>query len=131
VVLSLGRALARVILYDRMRTRQGEPITDEMLEALAAEAEAGYDPATLRPRRAGRPSLGSGTSPRVQFRVSPTVYQEAQKRAQAEDRTLSELARSLLEDYVRRTRATSEQRHGESARASSASRRAVRRSAVH
>ncbi len=33
-----------------LRTAQGEPITEEMLDALAAEAEAGYDPAILRPR---------------------------------------------------------------------------------
>jgi CRISPR-associated endonuclease/helicase Cas3 len=113
-----------------LRTVQGEPITDEMLEALAAEAEAGYDPATMRPRKAGRPSLGSGTSPRVQFRVSPSVYQEAQEQARAEDRTLSDLARALLEDYVRRTRATAERRRAENAPARSTSKRASRRRAV-
>ncbi len=113
-----------------LRTAQGEPITDEMLEALAAEAEAGYDPATLRPRRAGRPSLGSGTSPRVQFRVSPTVYQEAQKQAHAEDRTLSELARALLEDYIRRTRGTAESQRAERPEQRTGSRRAARRRAV-
>lgn len=113
-----------------LRTAQGEPITDEMLQALAAEAEAGYDPATLRPRKAGRPSLGSGTSPRVQFRVSPTVYQQAQEQAQAEDRTLSELARALLEDYVRRARTTGESRRRNDPGAHSASKRATRRRAV-
>lgn len=110
-----------------LRTEQGEPITDEMLDALAAEAEAGYDPGTLRPRRVGRPSLGSGTSPRVQFRISPTVYREAQERAQAEDRTLSELARSLLEDYVRRSGTAGRLRKGEQERARRASRQAARR----
>ncbi len=110
-----------------LRTAQGEPITDEMLEALAAEAEAGYDPATLRPRKTGRPSLGSGTSPRVQFRVSPTVYKEAQEQAEAEDRTLSELARTLLEDYVRRARATAESRQSEPAQARGSSKRTARR----
>lgn len=109
-----------------MRTAQGEPITDDLLDALAAEAEAGYNPGTLRPRRTGRPSLGTGTSPRVQFRVSPTLYQEAQERAQAEDRTLSDLVRSLLEDYVHRTRAIAEPRRGEPARARSASEGAAR-----
>lgn len=111
----------------QLRTAQGEPITDDMLEALAAEAELGYDPATLRPRKAGRPSLGSGTSPRIQFRVSPTVYEEAQEQAQAEDRTLSELARTLLEDYVRRARATATSRQSQPARAGGASKRTARR----
>jgi hypothetical protein len=89
-----------------LRTAQGEPITTEMLDALAVEAEAGYDPGTVRPRNVGRPSLGSGTSPRVQFRINPTLYQQAQEQAEAEHRTISELARDLLEDYVRRTRST-------------------------
>jgi len=96
-----------------LRTAQGEPVTDEMLETLAAEAEAGYDPSTLRPSRAGRPSLGSGTSPRVQFRVQPDRVQEAQRQAQAEDRTLSELARTLLEGYVRRSRPAADPQRGE------------------
>src|ERR1700730_861442 len=87
-----------------LRTSQGEPITDEMLEALAAEAEAGHDPNTFRPRKGGRPSLDSGTSPRVGFRVSPSLYEAAQEQAREEQRTLSELARSLLIAYLRRTR---------------------------
>jgi hypothetical protein len=87
-----------------LRTSQGEPITGEMLEALAAESEAGYDPTTFRPRKGGRPSLGSGTSPRVGFRVSPSLYEAAQEQAREEQRTLSELARDLLIAYLRRTR---------------------------
>jgi CRISPR-associated endonuclease/helicase Cas3 len=85
-----------------LKTSQGETISDEMLEALSAEAEAGYDPATLQPRRTGRPALGTGPSRRVQFRVSPTVYQLAMERARKEHRTLSDVARGLLEEYGRR-----------------------------
>src|SRR5262245_44006597 len=95
-----------------MRTRQGEAITEEMLAGLAAEAEAGYDPATLRPRKTGRPSLGSGTSPRVQFRVSPAIYRQALECAEAEHRTLSDVARGLLEDYVRRAAQARDARPG-------------------
>lgn len=87
-----------------LRTSQGEPITDEMLEALAAEAEVGYDPTTFRPRKGGRPSLESGTSPRVGFRVSPSLYEAAQEQAREEQRTLSELARSLLIAYLHHKR---------------------------
>lgn len=32
------------------RTRSGQPVTDEMVEKLADEAERGYDPAKLKPR---------------------------------------------------------------------------------
>jgi hypothetical protein len=112
-----------------LRTAQGEPVTEEMLETLADEAEAGHDPSTLRPSRAGRPSLGSGTSPRVQFRVSPTVYQEAQRQAQAEDRTLSEFARTLLEDCVRRSRPAADPQRGERTRGRTAPKRATQKRA--
>ena len=88
----------------RLRTSKGKEVTPEMVSALAAEAEAGYDPATLRPRPlGGRPSLGTGgESPRLQFRVSPELHRKAQARARAENRSLSDVARELLEDYTRR-----------------------------
>ncbi len=60
----IGRAAGAVEMPD-MRTAQGEPITEGMLEALATEAEAGYDPATLRPWRPGPPSFGSGNPARA------------------------------------------------------------------
>lgn len=43
-------------------TRSGRPITDSDVEALADEAEAGYDVDGLIARRSkrGRPALGSG-----------------------------------------------------------------------
>ena len=48
-----------------MKLRNGQILTEEMIEALAREAEAGLDPERARPRRVGRPSLGEGISPRV------------------------------------------------------------------
>lgn len=105
-----------------LRNTEGKPITEETLGALAAEAEAGYDPTLLRPRRTGRPSLGSGTSPRIQFRVSPRVYEAALRQAQAEERTLSELARSLLEVYVRGARSAPRPARGKRARTRAADR---------
>jgi hypothetical protein len=38
-------------------TKSGEPITDELIAALAAEAEAGYDVDALRALSAARPRL--------------------------------------------------------------------------
>jgi hypothetical protein len=64
-----------------MKTEIGQGVTEEMSEDLAREAEAGYDPATLRPRRPGRPPLGEGPSWRVQFRVDAATYATLQARA--------------------------------------------------
>ena len=51
-------------------TKSGRPITDQDIESLAAEAEAGYDVETLIARRnkRGRPTLERP----LQRRVSPT-----------------------------------------------------------
>jgi len=40
----------------------GTPITDEMIEAMADEAERGYDVEKIRRRRGGRPPMGSAAS---------------------------------------------------------------------
>ena len=50
-------------------SKSGVPLTDELIEKLADEAERGYD--LSRARRVGRPSLGrgSGASPRVNVRM--------------------------------------------------------------
>jgi hypothetical protein len=42
------------------KTRSGVPITDESIEKLAAEAEAGDDVDEILRRRRGRPPIGSG-----------------------------------------------------------------------
>lgn len=83
------------------RTKAGSEITSEIADALAAEAERGYDLSRAKPRRVGRPSLGgSGTSPRVTFRATPQLYRAAQRRAKKEGRTISDLAREAVARYV-------------------------------
>jgi hypothetical protein len=82
------------------RTRSGVELTDELIARLAERAEAGFD---LAPRAnpGGRPSLGGGTSPRVQFRVDAATFEALLARAAAEGRGVSEVAREALERYLR------------------------------
>jgi predicted HicB family RNase H-like nuclease len=77
------------------------PITDELADRLAEEAESGYD-LTLG-RRVGRKSLagGSGQSPRLNFRTTHDLYERASARAEREGKTVSQLAREALERYVK------------------------------
>lgn len=82
------------------RTKAGVEITPEVADLLAAEAERGYDLSKARRIRVGRPSLDSGTSPRLSFRVAPPLHRAAQVRAEEEGRSLSELAREALARYV-------------------------------
>jgi predicted HicB family RNase H-like nuclease len=81
-------------------TKQGDVLTDADIESLAAEAEGGYDLSQTKRQRLGRPSLGSGVSPRVSFRTSRTLYEAARERAAREGRSVSELAREAMERYV-------------------------------
>ncbi|MBV8529638.1 MAG: CopG family transcriptional regulator [Candidatus Dormibacteraeota bacterium] len=83
-----------------MRTRSGKVLTDRDVEDLAREAEAGYDLAQAKRRKVGRPSLSVGTSPRVQFRIEPDVFEKAKKKAASESRSLSDVGRALFDDYV-------------------------------
>jgi len=84
------------------RTRSGTEITPEIADALAAEAERGYDLSKAERRPVGRPSLaGRGASPRVSFRTTPELYKAVQNRAKKEDRSVSDLAREAVAQFVR------------------------------
>lgn len=86
-----------------LRTRSGTELTDERIEALADEAERGYDLTKARGQRVGRPALGaSGTSPRVQIRVDPKLARALKARARKEKRTVSDVGRAALREYVAR-----------------------------
>ena len=84
------------------RAKSGREITPETADALAAEAERGYDLSKAKRRRVGRPSLaGNGPSPRMSFRTTPDLYEAVQKRAIREGRSVSDLAREAVAHYVR------------------------------
>jgi hypothetical protein len=83
------------------RTKSGLVITDEVAERLADEVEKEEEYEWTRKRPVGRPSLdGSGTSPRVDFRVPKELYDAAAERAISEERTVSAVAREALEKYL-------------------------------
>lgn len=87
----------------KFTTASGEVLTDEDIEALADEAERGYDLSRAKRVRIGRPALGeSGSSPRVQIRVDPQLAEALKARARKEHRSVSEIARTALREYVDR-----------------------------
>lgn len=83
------------------RAKSGAPITDDLAEQLADEAQAGYELSGAN--RVGRRSLAGsrGASPRVNFRMTAELQARAQARAEREGKTVSEIAREALEQYVR------------------------------
>lgn len=84
--------------------KDGTPLTRELEEQLADEAEAGYDLSKARriDLRPGRPLKGApaGESPRVAVRVPRDIYALAKKRADEEGRSLSTVLRELIAHYA-------------------------------
>lgn len=82
-------------------TKGGLEVTPEVADALAKEAEEGYDLSKGHWRRVGRPSLGEdGVSPRINVRLSGSEYEAARRKAAECGETLSELAREAIRRYV-------------------------------
>lgn len=84
-------------------TTSGTPITDELLERLAVEAEAGYDLDQLRPATP-RTLAALGTSPDEELTV-PIVHDlrvELRERAEADHTTEAELVHQALTRFLHR-----------------------------
>lgn len=79
----------------------GTSITDEAVEAMADEAERGYDVETIRRRRGGRPPIGSTASSVESVRLDPELKRELLLRAAAEQISVSETIRRAIGQYVR------------------------------
>ena len=82
------------------RTKTGKVLTDTDIEALADEAEHGYDVDQLIQRRRGRPLLGSAPTEVVPVRLDPDLKGAIEARAATEHTSTSEIIRRALRDYL-------------------------------
>ena len=82
------------------RTKSGTILTHEIEEALADEAEAGYDLGAATAAPSGRPSLGRGISPRLDLRVEAELSDALHRRAKQEHRSVSAVARDAIRQYL-------------------------------
>ena len=87
-----------------LRTKTGTRLTRRRAQDLVAEAERGYDLSRARQERvrAGRPSLDEGVSPQISYRVGEGLYARTKAKAKSQGRTVSQIARQALEEYVNR-----------------------------
>lgn len=81
------------------RTKSGRVLTDADIEALADEAEAGYDVEHLV-KRPGRPRLGSAPAVVVPVRLHADLHGAVKALAEAERTSVSELVRDALREYL-------------------------------
>lgn len=83
-------------------TKSGTPITDELIEELAEEAEAGYDVDEIIARRGkrGRPRLGTEPSTVESVRLDPDLKERLLRRAEDEGVSASEVIRDALRQHL-------------------------------
>lgn len=81
------------------RTRTGRVLTDRDIEALADEAERGYD-VELLGAKPGRPRMGSEPAVVVPVRLHANLREAVKTRAGRERTSVSELIRDSLRDYL-------------------------------
>jgi predicted HicB family RNase H-like nuclease len=78
------------------------PITDADVEAMADEAERGYDvDELLHRRKGGRPPLGSAAASVESVRLDPELKRALLVRAAAERVSVSEVIRRAIGEYLR------------------------------
>jgi CRISPR-associated endonuclease/helicase Cas3 len=84
-------------------TKAGEPVTDEMIEQLADEADRGYELGQLKGHRRGpgRPPLGEAAKSVESVRLEPALRDDAARRAEEEGITVSELIRRAIRQYLK------------------------------
>ncbi|MGQ0521203.1 MAG: CopG family transcriptional regulator [Actinomycetota bacterium] len=89
---------------DRGHTTSGAPITDELIEELADEAERGFDVDHLLGRRGkrGRPPLGAAAATVESVRLDPDLRERLAQRAQEERVSVSEVIREALRQHLER-----------------------------
>lgn len=82
------------------RSKAGVELTNEVLDRMAEEAEAGLDVTKMR-RRPGRPAMGSGPADAFPVRLDPELRQALDDRAAAEHTTASDVVREALRRYLK------------------------------
>ena len=79
----------------------GTPITDDVVDATADEAERGYDVEEIRRRRGGRPPMGSAASSVESVRLDPELKRDLLLHAAEQRITVSEAIRRAIGQYLR------------------------------
>lgn len=78
---------------------KGIPITQSVIDELAAEAERGYTPEQLGYKKRGRPTMGSGVAKTIQVKLSPELHKRLCSRVEFDQSCVSDVVRDALEFY--------------------------------
>ncbi len=79
-------------------TINGKPVTEEMLQEWADEAERGYDVSRLKFR--GRPPMGDEPAKVTTLRLEPSLDAALRERAKRDHQSRSEVIRAALRAWL-------------------------------
>jgi hypothetical protein len=85
----------------RGKTASGVLVTDELIDKLAAKAEAGYDVKETIRRRGGRPPIGSAAASVESVRLEPELRAALAVRAKHDHKTTSSVIHKALREYLK------------------------------
>lgn len=81
-----------------MKTINGQPVSEEQIDAWVAEAENGYDVETLR--RRGKKPRGEDAAKVISIRLSPSEISSLDKYAAANGWSRSQAIREALKNAI-------------------------------
>ena len=84
--------------HDDSFTVNGQPVTDDQIQAWSDEAEAGYDPFVLK--RRGRPRMGSEAAAVATLRLDPELEAALSRRVEQDHTTRSAVMRDALRAWL-------------------------------
>lgn len=82
------------------KTVSGVPLTDEVIDELAAKAERGFDVDEILRRRRGRPPIGAGPAKVESVRLDPELRADLAGRAERDKESTSVVIRKALRQYL-------------------------------
>ena len=80
-------------------THNGRLVSDDEIQRLADQAEAGIDLSQLK-RRPGRPTLGNAPAEVFPVRLEPELRSALEERAESDHTTASDIVRAALRAYL-------------------------------
>jgi predicted DNA binding CopG/RHH family protein len=93
--------MAKVRRQRYPRTAEGDELTPEVIDALAAEAERGYDLSKAKRVFISRPLLADGeTWARVTIEIPNDELNRLRERAEAEGKRVQRVAREALQRHL-------------------------------
>ena len=84
----------------KLETIDGVPVTEEIIQAWAAEAEAGYTPDQLQVPRRGRPLMGTAPAAQLSVRLEKELMDLVSRNAAERHVSKSDVVREAVRQYL-------------------------------